>query len=62
VCTRIVKRVSLWFEECVDFEELKVNSGPQKNLLNIPIDLEFDFYKHGFYDFGRAVYKQRCES
>jgi hypothetical protein len=27
VCTRIVKCVSIKFEECIDFEELKMNHG-----------------------------------
>jgi hypothetical protein len=34
----------------------------KRNLLNVLVDLEFDFYKHGLHDFGRAVYKQRCKS
>jgi hypothetical protein len=56
VCTRIVNCVSIEFEECIDFEELKMNRGPQRILLNVPFDLEFDFYTHGLHDFGRAVY------
>ena len=58
MCTRIVKCVSIKFEECIDFEELKMNHGSQKkNLLNVPIDLEFDFYKSRLCDFRHVVYK-----
>ncbi|MCJ7768254.1 hypothetical protein MUP79_07675 [Candidatus Bathyarchaeota archaeon] len=51
VCTGIVKCVSIKFEECIDFEELKMNDGHKKNMLNVPIDLEFAFYDPRLYDF-----------
>jgi hypothetical protein len=33
-----------------------------ENLLNVPVDLKFDFCKPRVDDFRRAVYKQRCEN